>query len=75
MESAARFRKMQIDAISRVLKQRGIDRRSFPPAGVALLMAMLARGVVMEETLGISLGHAELRSMVRRLLTKFEASA
>ena len=75
MESAAQFRKLQIDAISRVLKQRGIDRRTFPPAGVALLMATLARGVVMEETLGISLGHAELRSMVRRLLTKVEASA
>lgn len=74
-ESAAQFRKLQINAISRVLKERGIDRKAFPPAGVALLMATLARGVVMEETLGISLGHAELRSMVRRLLTHFEASA
>jgi len=75
MESAAQFRKLQINAISRVLKERGIDRRTFPPAAVALLMATLARGVVMEETLGISLGHAELRSMVPRLLTKVEASA
>ena len=75
MESAAQFRKLQINAISRVLKERGIDRRAFPPAGVALLMATLARGVVMEETLGISLGHTELRSMVRRLLTQLEASA
>lgn len=74
MESAAQFRKLQINAISRVMKERGIDRKTFPPAGIALLMATLARGVLMEETLGISLGHAELRSMVRRLLTKFEAS-
>ena len=75
MESAAQFRKVQIRAISRVLKERGIDRRIFPPAAVALLMATLARGVVMEETLGISLGHTELRSMVRRLLTQVETSA
>jgi AcrR family transcriptional regulator len=75
MESAAQFRKLQIKAISRVLKERGIDRRTFPPAGVALLMATLARGVVMEQTLGISLGHTQLRSMVRRLLTQLEASA
>jgi AcrR family transcriptional regulator len=74
IESAAQSRKLQIAAISRVLKERGIDRKAFPPAGVALLMATLSRGVVMEETLGISLGHAELRSMVKRLLKTFEAS-
>jgi AcrR family transcriptional regulator len=73
IESARQFRKLQIAAISRVLKQRGIDRKAFPPAGVALLMATLSRGIVMEETLGISLGHAELRSMVTRALKTFEA--
>lgn len=75
IESAAHFRKLQIAAFSRVLKQRGIDRKAFPPAGVALLMATLSRGMVLEETLGISLGHAELRSMVNRILKTFEASA
>ncbi len=74
IESAAQFRKLQIAAISRVLKERGIDRKAFPPAGVALLMATLSRGIVMEETLGISLGHAELRSMVKRVLKTFEVS-
>ena len=75
IESAARFRKLQIAGISRVMKERGIDRTAFPPAGVALLMATLSRGVVMEETLGFSLGHAELRSMVKRVLRTLEASA
>lgn len=74
-KSAAQFRKLQSNAISLVLKERGIDRRAFPPAAVALLMATLARGVVMEETLGICLGHAQLRSMVRRLLTQIDVSA
>jgi hypothetical protein len=73
IQSATQFRKLQIAAISRVLKQRGIDRKMFPPAAVALLMATLSRGVVLEETLGISLGHAELRSVVKRLLKTFEA--
>ena len=36
IESAARFRKLQIAGISRVMKERGIDRTAFPPAGVAL---------------------------------------
>jgi AcrR family transcriptional regulator len=75
MESAAQFRKLQIAAFSRVLKERGIDRKAFPPAGVALLMATLSRGIVMEETLGMSLGHAELRSMVKRMLKMLEVSA
>jgi AcrR family transcriptional regulator len=75
IESAAQFRKLQIAAISRVLQERGIDRKAFPPAGVALLMATLSRGIVMEETLGISLGHAELQSMVKRVLRMFQSSA
>jgi AcrR family transcriptional regulator len=74
IESAAQFRKLQIAAISRVLQERGIDRKAFPPAGVALLMATLSRGLVMEETLGISLGHAQLRSMVRRVLSTLEVA-
>ena len=75
LESAAHFRKLQIAAIERVLTERGIDRTAFPPAGVALLMATVSRGMVMEETLGLSLGHPELRSIVRRLLRSMEASS
>jgi AcrR family transcriptional regulator len=75
IESATRSRRLQVAAVSRVLKERGIDRRAFPPAGVALLMATLSRGILMEQTLGISLGHAELRSMVGRMLKALEAAA
>ena len=75
LQSAAEFRKLQIAAISRVLKERGIDRTAFPPAGVALLMATVSRGLVMEETLGLSLGHPELRSIVKRLLKSMEESS
>lgn len=75
LESAARFRKLQIAAIERVLKERGIDRAAFPPAGVALLMATVARGLIMEETLGLSLGHPELRSLVKRVLATVDGSA
>lgn len=75
LESAAHFRKLQIAAIDRVLRERGIDRTAFPPAGVALLMATASRGLVMEETLGLSLGHAELRGIVKRLLKSMETSA
>ncbi len=75
LESAAQFRKLQIAAIDRVLKERGIDRTAFPPAGVALLMATVSRGMVMEETLGLSLGHPELRAIVKRLLKSMENSA
>ena len=40
-----------------------------------MIESLLDRGVVMEETLGFSLGHAELRSMVKRVLRTLEASA
>jgi TetR/AcrR family transcriptional regulator len=74
LESAARFRKLQIAAIERVLKERGADRAEFPPAGVALLMATVSRGLVMEETLGLTQGHAELRAIMKRLLRSIEDS-
>lgn len=74
LESAAQFRKLQIDAISRVLEERGVDRAAFPPAGVALLMATVSRGLLLEETLGLSLGHAELRAFVKQILETVEAS-
>jgi AcrR family transcriptional regulator len=74
VDSAAESRKLQIAAISRVLKERGIDRKAFPPAAVALLMATMSRGLVMEETLGLSLGHPELRAIVKRFLKTLEAS-
>jgi hypothetical protein len=38
-------------------------------------MATMSRGMLMEETLGISLGHPELRSIVKRFLKTIEASA
>jgi AcrR family transcriptional regulator len=75
VDSAAQSRKLQIAAISRVLKERGIDRAAFPPAGVALLMSTMSRGLVLEETLGLSLGHAELRSIVKRFLKSFDGPA
>lgn len=74
LESAAQFRKQQIEAISHVLEERGVDRTAFPPAGVALLMATVSRGLLLEETLGLSLGHAELRAFVKRILETVEAS-
>jgi AcrR family transcriptional regulator len=74
LESAAHFRKLQIAAIDRVLKERGVDRTAFPPAGVAMLMATVSRGLVMEETLGLSLGHPQLRAIVKRLLKSMENS-
>jgi len=75
LESAARFRQLQIDAISRVLDERGVDRTEFPPAGVALLMATVSRGLLLEQTLGLSLGHAELRAFVTRILKTVDASS
>jgi AcrR family transcriptional regulator len=75
IESAKESRKLQIAAITRLLKERGVDRTAYPPAGLALLMALVSRGMVMESSLGLDLGHAELRTMIKRLLKSVEASA
>jgi len=69
---ADEFRRLQIQAISAVLDHHGIDTEAFPPETVVLLMTSLSRLMVMEELLGVSSGHAETRTLVERLLTRFE---
>jgi AcrR family transcriptional regulator len=58
------FRNHQIAVVTRAFEAQGIDSDIYTPAGFAMLMAAAARVLVMEEALGISMGHAALRDMI-----------
>lgn len=70
--AAERFRTLQIEVVSREMAARGTSADSYPPAGVILLMAAISRALVMESTLGIALGHQELRGIAERMLDEIE---
>lgn len=69
---AKRFRREQAEALTNVLKQDGIDIGSFPPAALLTVMTALSRVLVMEEALGVTVGHAETLELVDRFLSRFE---
>lgn len=70
--TAEYYRSLQSLVVAQILKDRRVDTEAFSPTGVAALMAAVSRLLVMEEALGISLGHAELRDLVAHVLDRLE---
>src|SRR4029077_19064141 len=69
---AERFRRLQVEALSSVLKAYGIDSEAFPPAAVIVLINAIARIMAMERGLGMTAGHVETLALVERYLARFE---
>jgi AcrR family transcriptional regulator len=67
-----KFRTMQLDVISGVLKGYGVDPDCWPPVTVMLLMSGISRFLLMEEAFGIDTGHAETIALVERHLRQLE---
>ena len=65
-------RKLQADALREILTDAGFAPNDFPSIGVSLLVAGVARGLVMEHGLGILSGHDEARAIVERWLSEVE---
>jgi AcrR family transcriptional regulator len=70
---AEQFRRLQSDALATVLERSGIDPDAFPPEAVMVLVTSVSRILVMEEALGMTTGHAEMRALVERCLARVEA--
>ena len=71
---AEQFRAQQIEAIAAVMASTdtGLDPTVLPPAAVAVLMTSLSRVLVMEQSLGMSGGHAEAAVFVEHCLRLLE---
>ena len=67
-----RFRRDQAEAIEVLLDRYGVAHEDFPPVVASVLTTSLSRVVVMEESLGFTLGHAETIERVERWLTAVE---
>jgi AcrR family transcriptional regulator len=69
---AERFRLLQEDALSHVLDDYGIDPDVFPPEAVLVVITAISRIMVLEQSLGVTTGHAETRALVEQYLARFE---
>jgi AcrR family transcriptional regulator len=71
-QTAERLREIQREAVSGLLSSYGLDADLVAPAALLLVMAAVPRVVVIEETLGITTGHAEVTALVEHYLTQWE---
>ncbi len=71
LSAGEHFRALQIRAVKQALESSPVAAH-YSAAGLAMMMAAVARTIVMEDRLGISLGHAELREMMEGILDEIE---
>jgi AcrR family transcriptional regulator len=69
---AEQFRRLQIEALTVVLERHPLDTEELPPAAVAVLITSVSQILVLEEALGLTTGHAEMRAVVERHLARYE---
>jgi AcrR family transcriptional regulator len=72
---ADQFRESQLEALSEVLDEYGLDTEDVPAEALLLLIAAISRTLVMEETLGMHVGLPETHAMVERYLERYEGPA
>jgi AcrR family transcriptional regulator len=70
--ASLRRRRMQFEALSKVLVGRGVDTQRWPPEAVMLLMDGAARFMGEEDAYGVDLGHGQAIAVVERLISEVE---
>ncbi|KSZ56785.1 TetR family transcriptional regulator [Rhodococcus pyridinivorans KG-16] len=69
------FRVGQRDAARAALARSGYDLARIPPVVLSVLMTSISRVLVMEESLGLTAGHAETYELVEWCLSMLEGDA
>jgi len=69
--SAEQVRAIQVVALNRYYRDRGIPEKPFAALPLTVMLASVARSLVMEGGVGISLGHAETREAIEAALSSY----
>ncbi|MGI8329437.1 TetR/AcrR family transcriptional regulator [Actinomadura scrupuli] len=72
---AEQVRIQQLDALSGLLERRTVDPEAVPPIVMMVLLTTASQVLAIEESLGMSAGHAETVEFVERCLQQFEGPA
>ena len=67
-----RFRDLEEATLALALRAHGVDTQEFPPLVMSMIVASLARILVLERGLGITRGHAEAQAFIDRNLNRFD---
>ncbi len=69
---AERDRHARLDTIERMVAEGKLDIGDAPPMAVVVLTATIARALVNEKGLGLTVGHDETMTFVRSLLSRYD---
>jgi AcrR family transcriptional regulator len=70
---ATRTRELQARALEHLLATPPLD--AYPPAGLTVVLAGIARALVMEQGVGVNFGHDEARMIIEQWLQRLEPCA
>jgi AcrR family transcriptional regulator len=70
---ARESRRLQLDALDRLLEEYGIDRETYPPSLVAPTIQGLAFAMAYDQAAGFDTAQAEASAAMERLLDRLEA--
>jgi TetR/AcrR family transcriptional regulator len=72
---AEQMRASQVDALAMALRRAEIDGDDLSPVVLSVLLTSVSRVLVIEETLGMSAGHAETSELVELCLRRLESGS
>lgn len=61
------FRKLQVEAISKYLKSRGL-KEVIPPVAAAIIAQTVSQGLAAEGALGVAWGHSETKAVIENMV-------
>lgn len=70
--SGESFRALQVQSIEKLCAERGITNPPMPAAALAALMSAVARSIVIESSVAMSMGHGGIRVFVESVLELYE---
>ncbi len=67
-----RWRERQITALDFIVRRHDLDTSDFPPGAIAVIIAAIGRGLILEQALGATVGHDEAIALVNRFIDRLE---
>lgn len=71
-EAGEDFRRLQIEAVERLFVKRRVDHAIMGPRALVALLAALARNLVIESEVNLSMAHDELHELIGRILNRYD---
>jgi AcrR family transcriptional regulator len=75
VKASSTVRKLHERQVEQMLEGRGLDRADYPPQAIVTLLDAITSKIILDRLVGITRGHQELLSMLRRLWEQVDKPA